>query len=202
MLNKFTSLIPKIISSKKLDTMSPDQLQEMNRTNREKLFEWQVKRLDREFKDVLSRGTVPAKKVKKILYRGADLHLKNFFSGDHYYTFASSAANHPEYRKIYVDFGHHPGKDRLAREAALHGVCVITGLYGSAANSVDVPILDHYKLNPHAKDFMAQFFNLVTEIFNNFSEQQNHFQHYRAIIAEEPNLFQEQIIAAFTLREV
>ena len=104
--------------------------------------------------------------------------------------------------KVYVDFGHHPGKDRLPREAALHGVCVITGLYGSSENSVDVPILARYKLNPNATDFTAQFFSLVADIFNHFSACQDQFQEYRAIIAKEPHLFQEQIIAAFHLREV
>lgn len=103
--------------------------------------------------------------------------------------------------KIYVDFGHHPGKDRLPREAALHGVCVITGLYGSAANPVDVPILERYKLDPNATDFAAQFSDLVADIFNHFSECQKQFQHYLAIIAEEPRLFQEQIITAFNLRQ-
>jgi len=101
--------------------------------------------------------------------------------------------------KIYVDFGHHPGKDRLPREAALHGACVITGLHGSAQNSVDIPIVDRYKLDPNATNFSHQFFSLVSEIFNHFSQCQNDFQHYRAIIAEEPRLFQEQIISAFNL---
>lgn len=99
--------------------------------------------------------------------------------------------------KIYVDFGHHPGKDRLPREAALHGACVITGLYGSAADSIDVPILPHYKFNTEAADFPLHFYQRVMEIFKNFSDCQHQFQDYRAVIAEEPNTFQQQILAAF-----
>lgn len=99
--------------------------------------------------------------------------------------------------KIYVDFGHHPGKDRLPREAALHGACIITGLYGSAANSIDVPLPLDYKFNTEAKDFPECFYQRVMEIFNHFSDCQKQFQSYRAIIAEEPYTFQQQILAAF-----
>ena len=34
---------------------------------------------------------------------------------------------------VYVDLGHHPGKDRIPREAALAGCVVIAGRRGSAA---------------------------------------------------------------------
>ena len=47
--------------------------------------------------------------------------------------------------KVYIDFGAHPGKDRIPREAAISGCCVITGLNGSAAYEQDVPIDASYK---------------------------------------------------------
>lgn len=47
--------------------------------------------------------------------------------------------------KVYVDFGHHPGKDRIPREAASCGCCVITNKKGSAAFFDDVPIQEEYK---------------------------------------------------------
>ena len=34
--------------------------------------------------------------------------------------------------KVYIDFGNHPGKDRIPREAVINGCCVITGVRGSA----------------------------------------------------------------------
>jgi len=43
-------------------------------------------------------------------------------------------------RKLYVDFGKHPGKDRMPREAAVHGCCIITGRRGAAGNPFDIPI--------------------------------------------------------------
>ena len=34
--------------------------------------------------------------------------------------------------KIYLDFGYHPGKDRMPREAVLFNNCIITNKRGSA----------------------------------------------------------------------
>lgn len=49
--------------------------------------------------------------------------------------------------KVYVDFGFHPGKDRIPREAALNYCCVITGCRGAAGNPVDVFIPESFKLD-------------------------------------------------------
>ncbi len=102
--------------------------------------------------------------------------------------------------KLYVDFGHHPGKDRLPREAAIHGCCVITGVNGSAANAVDVPIDAAYKLDEKQPDFISMFGLQVRRIFDGFDECANDFEHYRATIANEQIEFDRQIIAAFNIR--
>ena len=47
---------------------------------------------------------------------------------------------------IYLDLGSHPGRDRLPREAAVAGCVVLVGKRGAAANGVDIPIPDEYKL--------------------------------------------------------
>ena len=46
--------------------------------------------------------------------------------------------------KIYIDFGPHPGKDRMPREAALLNCCIVTGRRGAAAYK-DVDIPEKYK---------------------------------------------------------
>lgn len=46
---------------------------------------------------------------------------------------------------IYLDTGHHPGKDRLPREAALAGCVVLVALRGSGAFYEDVPLTPEYK---------------------------------------------------------
>lgn len=42
--------------------------------------------------------------------------------------------------KVYIDFGHHPGRDRIPREMAACGLSVITGCEGTAGNEDDVPV--------------------------------------------------------------
>jgi hypothetical protein len=48
--------------------------------------------------------------------------------------------------KIYLDLGPHPGRDRLPREAAAAGCVVFVSRRGSAANEIDVPLGDEYKV--------------------------------------------------------
>lgn len=47
--------------------------------------------------------------------------------------------------KIYIDFGSHPGKDRIPRETASLGCVVLTNKRGSAKYSQDVEIPEKYK---------------------------------------------------------
>ena len=47
--------------------------------------------------------------------------------------------------KLYIDFGFHPGKDKLPRESAMCGCCIITGKRGTAGNEVDIPIPIEFK---------------------------------------------------------
>ena len=49
--------------------------------------------------------------------------------------------------KVYADFGSHPGRDRMPREAALCGACVLTNRRGSANFAEDVPLPTLYKLD-------------------------------------------------------
>ena len=44
--------------------------------------------------------------------------------------------------KIFLDFGHHPGKDRVPREAALCGAIPVVRHQGAAAVNEDVPLPD------------------------------------------------------------
>lgn len=47
--------------------------------------------------------------------------------------------------KVYIDFGPHPGMDRLPREAALAGCIIVTNRRGAAGNETDVPIPSRFK---------------------------------------------------------
>lgn len=100
--------------------------------------------------------------------------------------------------KLYIDFGHHPGRDRMPREAAMHGCCIITGKLGSAGNTIDLPIPAEYKLDSSSINFMNQFELLVTDVMNNFQKHFIVFDNYRKWLQNEPNLFKQQISNFFT----
>ncbi|QWD80066.1 hypothetical protein ICV01_01740 [Polynucleobacter sp. MWH-Spelu-300-X4] len=95
--------------------------------------------------------------------------------------------------KLYIDFGHHPGRDRMPREAAMHGCCVITGKLGAAQNNIDLPIQPKYKLDSSKSDFVEQFGLLVKDVFNDFPKHYLAFDHYRSLIKGEPQRFREQL---------
>lgn len=95
--------------------------------------------------------------------------------------------------KIYIDFGHHPGKDRPPREAAIAGCCVITGRKGSAKYIEDIPISQKYKLNDITSDYIKTFGPLVNNIFINFDVCSVDFQFYREQIIREHELFKIQV---------
>lgn len=101
--------------------------------------------------------------------------------------------------KLYIDFGHHPGKDRLPREAALHGCCVITARHGSAAHPVDVPIHDRYKLDVRDPQFVQRFGKVAADVLGRFETCSAEFAAYREVIGREPQEFDRQIGKAFGL---
>ena len=78
--------------------------------------------------------------------------------------------------KVYIDFGPHPGMDRLPREAALCGCIVITNMQGAAFYHNDVPIPAEYKV----KDFDVDLIHrLLTSCINDFDEKGKDFDSYR-----------------------
>ena len=88
--------------------------------------------------------------------------------------------------KLFIDFGNHPGKERMPREAAVSGCCVVTGLLGSAANDEDIPIPKRFKLDIEDPDFFVKFKLLVADVFDNFLITSKEFEAYRHEIYNEP----------------
>lgn len=92
--------------------------------------------------------------------------------------------------KVYIDFGNHPGKDRLPREAAINGCCVITGTRGSAAYQKDVPIPTNYKIEGTDKN-IPQIINLISDICKNYTKHARNFNEYRKFILGERKQFEK-----------
>ncbi len=98
--------------------------------------------------------------------------------------------------KVYIDFGNHPGKDRIPREAAILGSCVITGKRGSAAFYEDVPIPEEYKFEDKEENIPA-IIEKIKNCFENFDERYKDFEHYREVIKQEPEKFIEDMKKIF-----
>jgi len=98
--------------------------------------------------------------------------------------------------KLYIDFGTHPGKDRIPREAAILGCCVITGKRGSAAYFEDVPIPDEYKFEDKEEN-IPRIIEKIKDCFENFEERYKDFDYYRQVIKNEPQKFIEDMKKIF-----
>jgi hypothetical protein len=82
--------------------------------------------------------------------------------------------------KIYIDFGHHPGKDRIPREAAILGNCILTNTQGAAAFYNDLPIIKKYKTSK-----VEEVKKNIIECLNNYDEKINDFLLYRLSIKNQ-----------------
>lgn len=94
--------------------------------------------------------------------------------------------------KIYVDFGNHPGKDRIPREAASRGCCVLTNRQGAAANDKDIPIPDKYKFDNVLSQFSA-IMQTIDNILQNYPDAFRDFGRYRHQIRKERKQFQKEV---------
>ena len=93
--------------------------------------------------------------------------------------------------KLYIDFGSHPGKDRMPREAAIMMCCVITGKRGAASFN-DVPIPERYKFNDKSSKIKA-ISNTIQDILCNYEDKICDFENYRNIIKSEREKFDSDV---------
>ena len=97
---------------------------------------------------------------------------------------------------LYIDFGNHPGKDRIPREAAMCGCCVITNREGSAAYYEDVSIPEPYRNYVVLSDYV-NFFAFVADriryVLNNYDLCVNDFDVYQENIRREKTQFKEGV---------
>lgn len=101
--------------------------------------------------------------------------------------------------KVYVDFGNHPGKDRIPREAAVCGCCVVTNRKGSAAYEEDVTIPDEYRIENEADvdATLEQIYTLIDE----YNEKTKLYENYREKILGEKKEFLRDVETAVNLLE-
>ncbi len=100
--------------------------------------------------------------------------------------------------KLYIDFGFHPGKDRLPRECAMSGCCVITGLRGSAGFFEDVPLLKNYKFDEKTTD-KTIIIEQIKATLRDYETAVDDFKFYREAILAEKEEFEGQMCKVFEL---
>ena len=98
--------------------------------------------------------------------------------------------------KVYIDFGEHPGKDRIPREAAMLGCCVITGRRGAAAFDGDLPIPSGYKFEDRAQSIPA-ILDTINACLSDYPKRTADFEAYRAVTKAERAFFVESVSACF-----
>ena len=108
----------------------------------------------------------------------------------------SDVANLLRLSKVYIDFGNHPGKDRIPREAAISGCCIITNKKGSAAFYEDVPIPENYKFE-NSSENPDEIVRLIQDIFNDYQGHYQNFTNYCDRIISEENRFLEDVKRLF-----
>ena len=97
--------------------------------------------------------------------------------------------------KLYVDFGNHPGKDRIPREAALFYCCVITGKRGAADNDIDIPIPGYYKFE--TIDNIGLIKDSINKCMVQYELAIHDFAEYRNKILNEKDLFIKNALEIF-----
>jgi len=95
--------------------------------------------------------------------------------------------------KVYIDFGHHPGKDRMPREAVIAGCCLITGRQGAANFEEDIFIPKTYKIDEYSARFELDSSEVINKIFENFDVTTLDFNAYRERIRREKSVFMHQV---------
>ncbi len=91
-----------------------------------------------------------------------------------------------------MDFGFHPGQDRLPREAAILKNCVITNREGSASIYKDLPIKNEFKFY-EKKENLLKMRNKVELIFKSFPKELKKFNFYRKVLFTQEKRFMNQI---------
>lgn len=94
--------------------------------------------------------------------------------------------------KVYIDFGYHPGKDRLPRECAMNGLCIITGMRGSARFFEDVTLPSKYKFD-EKKITKESIITTIKDTLRNYETAIDDFALYRKLISQEKKDFEQQV---------
>lgn len=98
--------------------------------------------------------------------------------------------------KVYIDFGTHPGPERIPREAVISNCNIITSLNGSAKFEKDVPIPEDFKFNCDDIN-IDRIVELIYKMIMDYDEYQPLFEVFKEKVINQPNLFRENVLKNF-----
>ena len=96
--------------------------------------------------------------------------------------------------KLFIDFGTFPGRERLPREAAMCGCCVITGTLGAAAFHEDVVIQNSYKFN-HDRSNISAIVQRMLYVLEHYDECRPDFDEYRQSLINDRDSLPSECVA-------
>jgi hypothetical protein len=97
---------------------------------------------------------------------------------------------------VYLDLGHHPGKDRMPREAALSGALSVVARRGSGAFYADVPVPWEHKITPGEGEVTAAA-AILPQLIENFDTEVAKQDSYRVAILNERSKFKNEVEDVF-----
>jgi hypothetical protein len=95
--------------------------------------------------------------------------------------------------KIFLDFGHHPGKDRVPREAAVCGAIPVVRAAGAACFEQDVPLPAELLIDSEAFFDGPAFVTRLETILNRANDYNDILAMYRTKIELEKQTFTSEI---------
>jgi hypothetical protein len=91
--------------------------------------------------------------------------------------------------KLYIDFGFHPGKERMPREACIMRCCMIIGKNGSAAYAEDMPIPERYRFDKN-EDQVPEIISRIDQCLESYDTLIADFAPYREALYNEQQEFE------------
>lgn len=98
--------------------------------------------------------------------------------------------------KVYVDFGYHPGKEKMPREACLLDCCLIIGKEGSAQFKEDMPIKDEYHFEKDEQN-IPLIVNQIKNCLSNYDTTIYDFADYKNVLLKEKETFSADVKKVF-----
>lgn len=93
--------------------------------------------------------------------------------------------------KLYLDLGVFSGRERIPREAAMCGCCVITSRTGAAAYYEDVSIIDKYRFDTDSNNIL-NIIKTMKYILNNYDACKSEFDTYRQSVIHDRDILHSQ----------